>query len=239
MRGALFLFVLLASPLGPLAAQEAPTPPANAGFCLRPQPSCRVSTITEFMGMLKLGGIDEDSEQVIGANLGFTYQFGARYGVGLLGNFNVHEPGAESLLIKARGRAWLTPSLTVDVSPGVILKGSDWFNLSRESVAPDLVVYRSTSAALPGFSVDAAVGWSDWAALALRVDVLPYDHVDESTMRNGTVVSVETLAESGSFTEVFLGIRLGSYAGLALNVAVPLVAGAVYLIACSGGGCTS
>jgi hypothetical protein len=189
--------------------------------------------------MLKLGGIDEQREQVIGANLGFTYQFGVRYGAGLFGSVNVHEPGAESLLIKARGRAWITPSLTVDVSPGLVLKGTDWVNLSRETVAPDLVVYRSTSAALPGFSVDAAVGWSDWVSLALRVDVLPYDHIDQSTMRNGTVVSVETLPESGAFTEVFLNIRLGSYAGMALSLAVPLVAGAVYLIACSGGGCSS
>jgi hypothetical protein len=189
--------------------------------------------------MLKLGGIDEQREQVIGANLGFTYQFGVRYGAGLFGSVNVHEPGAESLLIKARGRAWITPSLTVDVSPGIVLKGTDWVNLSRETVAPDLVVYRSTSAALPGFSVDAAVGWSDWVSLALRVDVLPYDHIDQSTMRNGTVVSVETLPESGAFTEVFLNIRLGSYAGMALSLAVPLVAGAVYLIACSGGGCSS
>ena len=240
MRALTFLAVLVFASSSDAIAQEQPLQPGHQGFCLRPRPSCRVSTITEFQGMLRLGSVGEQREKLVGGSLGITYHFGSRYGVGVLGNFNVHEPGSESFLIKARGRVWVTPSLTVDLSPGLILSGSDWVTLSREMVAPDLQVVRSTFASMPGFTVDAAVGWADWLSLSLRIDVLHYNHVDETTREYGSgVVDRQTLSESGTITDLFLGVRVGSFAGLALNVVVPLFVGTVWVIACSGGGCTS
>lgn len=84
--------------------------------------------------------------------------------------------------VQTRLRLMATPSLHIDVTPGLILVDSPY------------------PGGFAGYSVELACGYRDWISVASRLDV-----VDEGAHDKQTVIQ--------------LGIRTGSYPGLALAAA--------------------
>ena len=91
--------------------------------------------------------------------------------------------------LRLRYRHWLPSGFTVDVAPGVLL-------LNQTFTAQGI-----------GFSGGVAVGYRDWAAITVQVEVADYEL-------------------TGTEATGFLGLKLGSYPG-AVGIAAALVWGII------------
>lgn len=218
------------------------------GFCLRPRPKphCSVSTITEIGPTLRVAATKNQQLSVgATANYGLTYYVDSRYAIGGFVTVALQEgEGAGNLVaLKFRGRAWLTPKLTVDVSPGLIISGVDGWSEFEESGTTQ--TFRFFVPASTGFTVDAGIGLHDWVGAFVRADFMRYTAIREDRftldpatgafMFDGTV----TKAESGSITQAMLGVRAGSVPGMVLSLATPVIVGAIFVIVCAGGACSN
>ncbi|KFE67269.1 hypothetical protein [Hyalangium minutum] len=109
---------------------------------------------------------------------------------------NDEEP-RRMLGIKPRLRRWLNPWLSVDVAPGLLL-----FGLKHGS---------GFVPSYPAFSGHVALNFGDFAALSAQLEVLPL------TQRSN-------VNPEGREVNAFIGLRLGSYPGMAVGSAAALLA---------------
>ena len=120
MRRAAPIQILLVFLTTALPAQGAPA----RGLCFEPAPvsRCRAFLLTEFGGGVRLaGGGDEDRRGTLFQwNLGAMKNLGPRQALGGAAFFTWSE-SATSIGIAPRLRRWVSPRVSVDVAPGVIV----------------------------------------------------------------------------------------------------------------------
>ena len=115
----------------------------------------------------------------------------ARWAVGATLSFLDLDADESRAVVRARLRRWLSPAVTAELAPGVILEAND--------VQSD---YR-VALALPGWSIQANLGYRDIALLSAQVDVV----------RAGP----ETVVD------LFAGVRAGSGTGAAGIIVLSVV----------------
>lgn len=200
-----------------------------------------VSLITEAALLVRVVG-SEVGANPVGASAGLSYRLSPRYALGGSATYVVRDP--DDLVsgsgldyvgyagLQARARAWLTPSLTLDVAPGLILlaHGEQVLCEVRAPECDKSVTWGTRIVSLwgPGFTFDVAVGYRDLAAALVRLDVMRYDQLTVMSLPgSGPVPVPSTRAESGSRTDLFVGVRAGSTAGM---VAAPVLAVTLVLL---------
>jgi hypothetical protein len=201
-------------------------------FCIFPRrnPPCTITTVTEFSAMLEVSQDNDDlSRKALAGTFGLTFSPDPRYALSAMVSY-VHHKAYNSAspywLVKVRGRRRLSTSLTLDISPGLIVSGPEPRFLGTEPWTPG-VLSHFAMVSTPALTVDAAVGVADWVGAFLRVDVLRYNTVLEQSsdmLLDGSRLHEEVVSESGSVVDLFVGARVGSYPGLALGALAPLVA---------------
>lgn len=186
--------VALVLVLPPLAASE-------AGSCWRyfedpDDDSCTSYPLTDFSVGRPLPGAEGSPEREIdfSSSVGWLFVATERVhaGPGLLFGLYLNGGWHTQMGVQGRLRFLATPSVHIDLTPGLILMDSPY------------------PGGFAGYSVEVACGWRDWISLVSRVDV-----VDEGLHDSQTVVH--------------LGIRFGSYPGLALSAAGAAAGGIGYL----------
>ena len=115
--------------------------------------------------------------------------------------------GGTRLGVKARYRRWLTRTVALDLSPGVLLAGSTSSGLAQ---------FRS-----PGFTGHVGFTWKDWVGATVQFEAVRF--ADAAT---GT---------SGSDASLASGIRFGSYPGVVTGAAALGVVILYVIIAASAG----
>ena len=186
--------------------------------------------------MLEVSSKGYPNRRALAGTLGLTFNPDARYALGAMVSYVNHEakqPASDYWLVKVRGRRWLSTSLTLDISPGLIVSGPETRFLSKEAPTPGVELNRFAVLSTPALTVDAAVGFADWVGAFFRVDVLWYNTVLEQSwgwLPDRSRVHQEVVSESGSVVDLFVGARVGSYPGLALQALAPLAALVVFLL---------
>ncbi len=130
------------------------------GFCFhgRPHDRCSAFLVTEAGAAFS---VPTDDDANFTFQTGVLVNVGSRSAVGgvlLGGAFQ----GDGRFGARVRYRHWLTPTLTLDVAPGLLLV-NDAFT-SRE----------------PGFTGEVAVGWGDWVAVTAQLEVLPFEFTTDT-----------------------------------------------------------
>ncbi len=201
---------------------------AAQGFCPfpRPRPRCAFTTVTEVSGMLGLSKTQGETRTALEAAFGLTYNLSPRFALSGMASLGYANPGQHGYqAVRARVRTWLSPSMTVDVSPGLIVGGVTSRTLLDEYPSTDVWVHRLAVTHGPGLTMDAAAGIADWLAVFVRTDVVWYDMVYEATYQwdenYGAWFTLDegSVGEQGSIVDVFFGARVGSYPGFALQIA--------------------
>lgn len=108
---------------------------------------------------------------------------------------NDEEP-RRMLGLKPRLRTWLSPWMSLDVAPGLLLVGLD----HSTSFIPSY----------PAFSGHIALNFGDFVAVSAQMEVLP--------LRDTSFVNPE-----GIEANVFIGVRFGSYPGVAVGSLAALI----------------
>lgn len=201
--------------LGLLVLAAATTAAAQEGSCFRgrPLPDCRNFWVTDASYSVRLElrprPLDEymPGEQFLPSvefggmrNLNRKVAVGASIGAGLLGGVY--------LTAKPRVRYWASPSVAVDLAPGLLLTGQPG-GASR-------------------FMMDASIMFGDRIGITAQSFVLPVTVAPPS----GPITSRKNLV---TYLGVRLGSELG-VAGAAGNALAFLGLIGAYIIACSGGG---
>lgn len=127
-------------------------------------------------------------------SVGWLFVADERVHVGPALHIGLYRDGGwhSQLGLQGRLRYLATPSVHLDLTPGLILTDSPY------------------PSGFAGYSLEVACGYRDWVSLASRLDV-----VDEGLYDSQTVVHI--------------GIRFGSYPGLALSAAGAAAGGIGYL----------
>jgi len=144
------------------------SPPAAAGqtcFRGRPQPRCSGFTVLEFTSGIRLNQkpAPTDEGMVLAYwSGGYLRNIGPRSALGaafkLTGDTDGYRYGPV-----LRYRRWLSPTSSIDFSPGLFVAGKDNFTALR----------------FPSPTADVALNYRDWVGLALGVDALR--HADGGT----------------------------------------------------------
>jgi hypothetical protein len=109
---------------------------------------------------------------------------------------NDDEP-RKMLGLKPRLRTWLKPWLSLDVAPGVLLVGIE----HGSGFVPSY----------PAFSGHVALNFGDFVALSAQAEILP-------------LTQTSNVNPEGMETNVFIGLRFGSYPGVGVGSAAALIA---------------
>jgi hypothetical protein len=184
------LLMLCILPAGALARA-----PAEAPLCFRgrPLPECQGFLLTEFAVSLGLPSSYRRPPLDASWELGYLHNLEVeRLAVG--GSLFLVYDDEQRLLfgVKPRLRRWLTPWLSAEVAPGILVAGG-----GVDSFAP----------AYPAFSGHAALNFGDVLAVSTQLEVLP-------------LASKSNVNPQGREITGYIGLRFGSYAGLAVG---PLV----------------
>lgn len=189
---------------GPTAAAlDAQAPPARTEFCFYPRslPACQWFLITEAGYAVPLArtappdGVPTTARSnpngALALELGIMRNLTARWAAGATLSFLDLDADESRAAIRARLRRWLSPAVTAELAPGLIVEANDV--LSDYPFAP----------ALPGWSLQANLGYRDIALITAQVDVV----------RAGP----ETVAD------LLAGVRAGSGAGAAGLIALGVI----------------
>jgi hypothetical protein len=189
---------LLALPGAALASQPASQEASN-DLCFRggPLQRCKGFMLTEFAAYIG------PTTSYRRPPMNFIWELGYMQNLpvhdlavgGTLFVVNDEEP-RRMLGVKPRLRRWLNPWLSVDVAPGLLLVGLE----HRTGFVPSY----------PAFSGHVALNFGDFAAVSAQMEVLP--------LRETSNVNPE-----GIETNVFIGLRFGSYPGVAVGSAAALI----------------
>jgi hypothetical protein len=231
-RSTLVLLVLSAALLlpAPANAQDGAAS-SGGGFCFRPSATseCDWFPITEF-GVALVA--DPPSGTALGRiwNVGLMRNVGQRTALGAM--VTVTHDNIATVTLSPVGRIRLNSSLALDLAPGIVIHGRPFKSFPMEQPAPDSMVLSSTYGEAPGFAFDASLSYKDWGVLFVRTSVMPYSEVSRSTFGQITLPGgetswlsypPETLAQKGTITETWVGVRAASYPGLGLGVLAALV----------------
>jgi hypothetical protein len=184
--------LLLLGCLLPSAARAQPPsrdPAADAPLCFRggPLPECYGFLLTEFSTHISSPRSYRRPPFNASWDLGYMQNLGEAelaFGGSL---FIVHDDEARILFgFKPRLRRWLTPWLSAEVGPGVLIAGGN-----GGSFAP----------AFPAFSGHAALNFADVVSVSAQLEVLPLTKMSNANPQGKEVTG-------------YIGLRFGSYAGL-------------------------
>jgi len=195
-----------------------------------------VSAITEAALLARVAGSEVGSNTSAAASAGLSFRMSPRYALGVSATYVVRD--LEGLIrssdldyvgyggLQARARSWLTSSLTLDLSPGLILipHGQQVLCEVRTPGCDAQVTWgtRIVSSWAPGTTMDVALGYRDLGAAFIRLDVMRYDELTVMSMPGSGPVPVPvTRAEDGRRTDLFVGLRADSAAG---RIAAPSLA---------------
>ncbi|MDC0711632.1 hypothetical protein POL68_24400 [Stigmatella sp. ncwal1] len=189
------LLLLCVLPGTALAASPSMPSFAETPLCFRgaPLPRCQGFLLTEFAATLGLPSSYRRPPLNAIWELGYMHNLEVE-SLALGGTlFLVHDDEQRTLFgIKPRLRRWLTPWLSAEVAPGILIGGG-----GVDSFAPSY----------PAFSGHAALNFGDVVSVSTQLEVLP-------------LASKSNVNPQGREITGYIGLRFGSYAGLAAG---PLV----------------
>jgi hypothetical protein len=169
-------------------------------------------------------------------NLGLAHAIGGRFALGATVAIT-DDDGSRTVTLAPVGRAYLTPSIALDIAPGCLVHGSKFRWLPDERPSPDVQIQSLALGQAPGFALDASLSLGDWAVLFVRTSVFPYSQVSRNTLTligssgaDSTWLAQppEIVTQRGVVTEHRIGVRAGSHAGLGLGVLAVVVSSLVY-----------
>jgi hypothetical protein len=191
---------------------------AQPCLSLKPAPACRSSFITEFGYSYKItphAKWERTGHHYVTSELGYIYNLNAKYGLGF-----THFTGWEGDLadwggdhnlrggLKLRLRKWLNPKTSFDLSGGKILWDIDHSDFKRST-----------------FIGGASLNFSEWQAVNVLIEVLETKSYDYSDSYFNGVHSPRRRNVS-----IYLGYKLSSKPGLALNGLTVATIGVTYAI---------
>jgi hypothetical protein len=167
---------------------------ASAGcgtFCRgKPLDSCELFWVLESGFLARIGESDiaeTDSRGSLFFELGRMRNITSNSAVG--GSIYGSALQGDLFGIKGRYRRWLGRKTSLDISPGILLGGS----------------FEDADFSFPGFVGSVTIHYADWAGVTLQFQTLKYQMQDELVQ----------VTNNGTETDLYIGARLGSYAGLA------------------------
>ena len=173
------------------AAVPAMAQEGRDAFCWRGAPADRCGTfaLTELAGAISTNQASRRPPWNVTWEVGAMHNVASRLAVG--GTAFLTRDDQQRLLfgLKPRVRYWMTRQLGLDLAPGFVLA-----NVQRDFYA----------ATLPAFSGHVAVVWKDWAGLMVQLENLKPD---------------PTPSFDQPVTTLYVGLRLGSWAGVGAGVA--------------------
>lgn len=231
VRSALALLLLVAvASVPPAALAQVGTPPPGR-FCLRNRPAagCSWFPITEF-GVAILRPATEAPTRFW--SLGLLHPVAGRWALGGSLVASSSNGPRTALTLAPVGRLALTRSLSLNLAPGLVFHGQQARDFPAEQPSPDTMITSRAEARAPAFAMDASLNLGDWATLFFHTSVFRYSTVSRypSVLTvlpgGGTTwlsLPTETVAQPGTIVRQWIGVRAGSYPGLALGAAAVLV----------------
>ena len=142
-----------------VAAQTAPPPPRHECFRGRPQPACDQFWITEFSLLTRINRLPDGEYLSVPYfmrwELGSMENHGPRSAAGVTLVAELDDLGSR-LGVKPRYRRWLGPRAALDLSAGVLFKGSGRFRA-------------------PGFVAQAAITGGDYVGFVTQLEYFRSD----------------------------------------------------------------
>ncbi len=138
--------------------------------------------------------------------LGYIKNMTPNYSIGAT-LYGSGDDDAGNFGIKFRYRRWLTKTVSFDISPGILLAGSDNYQTVK----------------YPGFVASTSIGVRDLIAFDLQFQAVRYNN--SGIFYPYTNISAP-LSNSGTQTGWYIGVRFGSYAAV-ISTVTALVIGAI------------
>jgi hypothetical protein len=176
----------------------------HAGWCFRGKPGseCSAFWILEFAVSGRLdepptARLREGPAYHVTGELGQMFNSGSRTAFGGTLYVGGDDDGSR-FGVKGRFRRWLTPAVSLDLSPGILIAGTNnEFELE-----------------FPAFVGHAGLNLGDWIGLFAETEMIRYGSPE---------IGFEGETSPGTDLAWYAGVKLGSYSGIVATIAFPLI----------------
>jgi len=191
---------------------DSPTVKRNSCACFygRPRPRCCSYWVIESSYKTRVSGslIREDkSDFVLSADLGYMVNLGARASLGGTVYLSGDDDGAR-LALRPRYRRWLDPEFVLDISPGIIVAGSD----------------NKLDLSMPGFIGTVSIGLANWIALSLQYEAIRV----RGSYLTGPWGNPELKSVDGTQSALSFGVTLSHWPAIVSPIVLVVLIGATW-----------